>query len=61
MYQKGARLAVAAAALVAVAASLAGRALYAQEMKCYFKQCIVFEDGSRLCEVKEIPCPEQET
>ena len=40
---------------------LASRALNAQqEIRCYFKDCLVFEDGSRLCTVKEVPC-EHET
>lgn len=56
MVQKRIRYVVAAAA---VAVAMAGRVLHAQELKCYFKDCIVFEDGSRLCEVREIPCPEE--
>lgn len=35
---------------------IATRVLHAQ-MKCYFKDCVVFADGSRLCQVKEVPCP----
>lgn len=56
--QKDVRIAVLAAGIIAaVAAPLASRALNAQqEIRCYFKDCLVFEDGSRLCTVKEVPC-----
>lgn len=60
MFQKWMRNAVAAGAFLAAGvAPVATRMLHAQEMKCYFKDCVVFEDGSRLCEVKEVPCPAQ--
>ncbi len=59
MFHKRIRYVVAVAGFTAVAVPMAGRVLHAQEMKCYFKDCIVFDDGSRLCEVKEVPCPEQ--
>jgi hypothetical protein len=42
--------------LATMMAPVVTRVLHAQ-MKCYFKDCIVFEDGSRLCQVKEVPCP----
>lgn len=42
--------------LAMVMAPIGTRVLHAQ-MKCYFKDCIVFADGSRLCQVKEVPCP----
>jgi hypothetical protein len=60
--QKHVRHAVLATGIVAaVVAPLANRVLSAQqEIKCYFKDCVVFEDGSRLCTVKEVPC-EHET
>ncbi|HEX6369188.1 MAG TPA: hypothetical protein VF006_09665 [Longimicrobium sp.] len=45
-----------AAVVVLVAVRAAGAQ---QVVKCYFKDCLVFEDGSRLCEVKEIPCPNE--
>ena len=52
---------LAAGITAAVAAPLASHALNAQqEIRCYFKDCLVFEDGSRLCTVKEVPC-ENET
>jgi hypothetical protein len=52
---------LAAGIMAAVVPPLANRALNAQqEIRCYFKDCLVFEDGSRLCTVKEVPC-ENET
>ena len=52
---------LAAGIMAAIAAPFADRALNAQqEIRCYFKDCLVFEDGSRLCTVKEVPC-EHET
>lgn len=42
---------------VATTAPIASRVLHGQQViKCYFKDCLVFEDGSRLCTVKEVPC-----
>jgi hypothetical protein len=59
MIRRKVRWAAAAAVVVtAVAAPTASRLLHAQELKCYFKDCVVFDDGSRLCEVKEVPCPQ---
>jgi hypothetical protein len=59
--QKRIRYTVLGAGLMAVVAPLANCALNAQqEVRCYFKDCLVFEDGSRLCTVKEVPC-EHET
>ena len=46
-----------AGVMATVVAPLAARVLNAQQVvKCYFKDCLVFEDGSRLCTVKEVPC-----
>jgi hypothetical protein len=61
--QKSSRTAVLAACLAAtVAVPIATWALGAQQViKCYFKDCLVFADGSRLCEVKEVPCPKEAT
>ena len=58
MFRKHIRYAIAAAGLIAVGAPIASR-VYAQEVKCYFKDCIVFADGSRVCDVKEVPCPNE--
>jgi hypothetical protein len=57
----GMRRAVFAAGLLVagVAAPAASRALYAQTT-CYFKDCLVYPDGSRLCSVKQVPCPAAE-
>ena len=41
----------------AITVPVANRVLHAQQVvKCYFKDCLVFENGSRLCTVKEVPC-----
>ena len=54
-------LAGAVTAAAAAAVPIAGRGLAAQQVvRCYFKDCLVFADGSRLCTVKEVPC-EKET
>lgn len=60
--QKRIRYTVLAAGIMGtLVAPLATRALNAQqEIRCYFMDCLVFEDGSRLCTVKEVPC-EHET
>lgn len=59
MFRTKAGWAAAAAIVVTAVAGPTGiRLLHAQELKCYFKDCVVFEDGSRYCEVKEVPCPE---
>jgi hypothetical protein len=41
----------------AIATPHAVRVLHAQDTKCYFKDCIVFENGSRICTVREVACP----
>lgn len=58
MIPKRIRYTIFGAAFLAVGAPIAGH-VYAQTMKCYFKDCIVFADGSRMCEVKEVPCPNE--
>jgi hypothetical protein len=59
MIAKRKRRAVLAAGflIAAIATPHAVRVLHAQDTKCYFKDCIVFADGSRLCTVREVPCP----
>jgi hypothetical protein len=52
------RYTIFAATVLAVGAPIASH-VYAQTVKCYFKDCIVFADGSRICEVKEVPCPSE--
>jgi hypothetical protein len=61
--QKRLRIAVLAAGIAAAfAGPLVTRAAHAQQViKCYFKECLVFADGSRLCDVKEVPCPKEAT
>ena len=45
--------------LAALGGGLAGGIrLQAQTTKCYFKDCLVFLNGTRICEVREVPCPE---
>lgn len=57
MFRHVLRKSLLAGGLVAIVMTpIATRVLHAQ-MKCYFKDCIVFEDGSRLCKVREVPCP----
>lgn len=56
MLRSGIRYLILAAGLAGVGAPIAAR-LHAQVTKCYFKDCIVFENGTRICEVKEVPCP----
>jgi hypothetical protein len=58
MLHRRLRYVLLAAGAFAVVAPGAGR-VYAQTVKCYFKDCIVFADGSRICEVKEVPCPNE--
>ena len=58
MSQKRIRYTILAAGLLAVGAPVASR-LHAQWVKCYFKDCLVYPDGSRICEVKEVPCPNE--
>lgn len=58
MFSKRIRYAMLAASLLAVGAPIASH-VYAQTVKCYFKDCLVFADGSRICEVKEVPCPNE--
>ena len=58
MFLKRIRYMVFAAGLLAAGAPVASH-LYAQTVKCYFKDCIVYADGSRFCEVKEVPCPNE--
>lgn len=58
MSHKRIRYTILAAGLLAVGAPIANR-VYAQTMKCYFKDCLVYPDGSRICEVKEVPCPNE--
>jgi hypothetical protein len=54
------RIVLGAAVLAAVGVPIASHVLQAQQViKCYFKDCLVFEDGSRLCTVKEVPCPNE--
>ena len=59
MSRRTLRYPVLAAGLLAISAPVVSR-VYAHEMKCYFKDCVVFPDGSRFCEVKEIPCPKEQ-
>lgn len=59
MFLKRLRYLLLAAGLFAIGAPVASR-VYAQETKCYFKDCVVFPDGSRFCEVKEVPCPREQ-
>ena len=40
----------------AVVAPVGMEALHAQ-VRCYFKDCVVYPDGSRECKVIQIPCP----
>lgn len=48
------------AALVLVVGGVAVRSAPAQAtVKCYFKTCMVYPDGSRICQVEEVPCPTQ--
>lgn len=42
--------------MAAVAAPIATEVLHAQ-VRCYFKDCLVYPDGTRSCKVTEIPCP----
>lgn len=58
MFSKRIRYTMLAASLLAVGAPIASH-VYAQTVKCYFKDCLVFADGSRVCEVKEVPCPNE--
>jgi hypothetical protein len=45
---------------LAITMAVASGALGAQQViKCYFKDCLVFEDGSRFCTIKEVPCESQ--
>jgi hypothetical protein len=53
--QRGIRYLVLATAVAAVGVPIASR-LQAQT-RCYFKDCLVFENGARICEVREVPCP----
>ncbi|MBB4639020.1 hypothetical protein [Longimicrobium terrae] len=49
----------AAALLLAVAIGApAGAALLHAQTKCFFKDCLVFPNGTRVCEVREVACPE---
>ena len=36
----------------------AGAPLLRAQTRCYFKDCLVFLNGTRICEVREVPCPE---
>ncbi|HEX8392141.1 MAG TPA: hypothetical protein VF665_07310 [Longimicrobium sp.] len=57
-----ARLAVSSVVLLAfgIFAPTGATLLRAQTTKCYFKDCVVYEDGTRLCQVREIACPAQQ-
>lgn len=61
MQMRARRNIVASAFALAITVPVAGGVLGAQQViKCYFKDCLVFEDGSRFCTTKEVPC-ESET
>lgn len=61
MQMRARRVTLASALALAITVPVASGVLGAQQvMKCYFKDCLVFEDGSRFCTVKEVPC-ESET
>lgn len=53
-----ARLGAGAALLLAfsILASTGATLLQAQT-KCYFKDCLVYPNGLRICEVREVACP----
>lgn len=59
MFQKRIRYSVLAAGLLVIGAPIAGHVHAQAVMKCYFKDCIVYPDGTRWCEVKEVPCPSE--
>lgn len=58
MFPKRIHYTILAAAFMVVSAPIPSH-VYAQTVKCYFKDCIVYPDGSRICEVKEVPCPNE--
>jgi hypothetical protein len=58
MFSRRIRYTMLAASVLAVGAPIAGH-VYAQTVTCYFKDCIVYADGSRFCEVKQVPCPNE--
>jgi hypothetical protein len=60
MQLRARRTMLASALALAVTAPVASGVLGAQQViKCYFKDCLVFEDGSRFCTIKEVPCESQ--